>query len=494
MQAHRTGGDPVRGSEQRRDNPMSDSAIELDDVQGLILRGYRVRLARYFVLTITDAAATGKLIEALVDGSNGLPAITSARRIVPKPAAFLNISFSAAGLAALGVTDEQLASFDPAFRRGASDPLTAATVGDVGASAPQHWIGGLGNAAQVHMLLTLWVASAAEVLESLSAQLRAAFVGCVSELYAQDGGEFADNTVHFGYRHGIAQPAIIGVAPRKRFARDGQAPVPAGEFLLGHPNAAGGTYRVLPEELSSNSSYGVFRILEQDVAGFEAMLAHFAAQTGLDTELIAAKILGLWRNGNPLTLVPDAQGTALPDAQLNDFGFISSDPAKDDTLGLKCPIGAHIRRNNPRDAAVTGTGSTHHRIVRRAMPYGPQYDPARPDTHARGLIGFFINASIRNQFEFLSSEWNRRDDFVKSATGPQGAAAGNAVFNISGEDVFLGVNDPASSSFTLPARGPKGSANRSLRGFSRLVTTRGGVYCFFPSIRGLLYLAGLPRH
>ncbi|HEX8615606.1 MAG TPA: hypothetical protein VF800_30345 [Telluria sp.] len=471
---------------------MSDSAIDLDDVQGIILRGYRVNLVRHVVLTMTDAGATGKLIGALVRGSAGLPMITTARRIEPKPAAFINISFSAAGLAALGVTGGQLASFDPAFQRGATDPVTAAMVGDVGASAPERWIGGLNNAARVHILLSLWVASSAEVMEDVSARLRAAFVGSVTELYVQDGGEFPDRTVHFGYRHGIAQPTIIGAPPRKRDAPDAQPPVPAGEFLLGHVNAAGGTYRVLPEELSTNSSYGVFRILEQDVAGFEAMLARYAAETGIDTELLAAKILGRWRNGNPLTLAPGAQGTPLPEAELNNFDFVSTDPARDDTLGLKCPIGAHIRRNNPRDAAVIGTDSTHHRLVRRSMPYGPQYDPARPDAQARGLIGFFINASIRNQFEFLTSEWNRRDDFVKSATGPEGPAAGNAVYNISGEDFLAGVNNPASSSFTLPGKGPKGSANRTLHGLSRLVTTRGGVYCFFPSIKGLLYLAALP--
>ncbi|NHZ39230.1 Dyp-type peroxidase [Massilia aquatica] len=471
---------------------MSDSAIDLDDVQGIIVRGYRVRLARHFVLTITDAAATGKLIEALVRGRAGVPMITSARLIEPKPASFVNIGFSAAGLAALGVTGAQLASFDPAFQRGATDPVTAATVGDAGASAPERWIGGLDNAAQVHIVLSLWVVSSAEVMATVSAQLRAAFVGGVSELTVQDGGEFPDNTVHFGYRHGIAQPTIIGMPPRKRDAPDAQPPVPAGEFLLGHLNAAGGTYRVLPEQLSSNSSYGVFRILEQDVAGFEAMLARYAAETGIDTGMLAAKLMGRWRNGNPLALAPTAQGAPLPDGEMNNFDFVSTDAATDDTLGLTCPIGAHIRRNNPRDAAVIGTDSTHHRLLRRSMPYGPQYDPAVPDTQARGLIGFFINASIRNQFEFLSSEWNRRDDFVKSATGPEGAAAGNTVYNISGEDFLAGVNDPATSSFTLPGKGPKGSANRTLDGFARLVTTRGAVYCFFPSIKGLLYLAALP--
>ena len=69
---------------------------------------------------------------------------------------------------------------------------------------------------------------------------------------------------------------------------------------------------------------------------------------------------------------------------------------------------------------------------------------------------------------------------------------GNAVFNISGDDVFLGVNDPASSSFTLAECSATGTANKTLTGFSRLITTRGGIYCFLPSLTGLRYLAQLP--
>ena len=177
--------------------------------------------------------------------------------------------------------------------------------------------------------------------------------------------------------------------------------------------------------------------------------------------------------------MPDSAGSVLPVDQLNNFTYVNTaNPAQDDTLGLKCPIGSHIRRNNPRNAAVVGTDSTHHRIVRRAMPYGPPYDPARPDAPPRGLVGFFINASISNQFEFLTSQWNDRSDFVKSAMGPGGSSAGNAVYNISGEDVFLGVNDPPHSSFTLAAPGAKGANNTVLKGFTRTITTRGGV--FFP--------------
>ena len=268
--------------------------------------------------------------------------------------------------------------------------------------------------------------------------------------------------------------------------------VPTGEFLLGYPNASGGTYSVQPAQLSTNSSYAAFRILEQDVPGFEQFLQTHAPQGGIDPEMLAAKVCGRWRNGNPLELAPDAPGDPLPVAQLNDFNYVNTaDPAKDDTLGLVCPIGSHIRRNNPRNAAVVGTDSTHHRIVRRAIPYGPAYDPAAPAETPRGLIGYFINGSISNQFVFLQSQWDMASDFVKSATGRGGSDAGNAVFNISGEDVFLGVNDPASSSFTLPAPGKSGKNNKTVTGFGQMITTRGSAYVFLPSVTGLRYLAAL---
>jgi hypothetical protein len=45
---------------------------------------------------------------------------------------------------------------------------------------------------------------------------------------------------------------------------------------------------------------------------------------------------------------------------------------------------------------------------------------------------------------------------------------------------------------TLAAAGANGKNNTTLTGFSRMVTTVGSVYCFFPSIAGLTYLSKLP--
>ena len=470
------------------------ATIDYADVQGTILRGYRADLARHFVLSITDAKKAGAFVAGLIDGTGGLPRITTAAHWTVKPECFVNVGFTAAGLAALGLPAQQLATFDTGFQRGATSATTAQNVGDTGESAPANWIGGLANGTAVHLILSLWVDDDPAVLEKVTATLRAAFAGCITKLSAHDAKALPDNHVHFNYRDNIAQPTVLGAPPRKHDIPDDQPVVPTGEFLLGYANASGGTYSVQPPQLSTNGSYAAFRILEQDVAGFEQFLNEYAQKAGVSVEMLAAKVCGRWRNGNPLELQPDDPGTFLPDSQINNFNYVASTLPPDDTLGTKCPIGSHLRRNNPRNGAVVGTDATHHRIVRRAMPYGPLYDPSAPpdpNPPPRGLIGYFINASITNQFEFLEGQWNLLASFVKSATDPNGSADGNAVFNISGQDVFLGVNDPSSSSFTLAAIGAKGAKNTTIKGFSRMITTRGGAYVFFPSITGLRYLATL---
>lgn len=475
---------------------MADPTIDYADVQGTILRGYRVDMARHFILKITDAAKAGAFIGGLVDGSNGLPKITTAARWTVKPASFVNVAFTAAGLTALGITSAQLQTFDQSFQSGATDPGVAQNVGDVGESAPAHWIAGLADGNAVHLILTVWVDEDPQEMTTVAATLRKAFAGGLEELWAFDANALPNNMIHFGYRDSISQPTVAGAPDRKCEIPDDQGPpILTGEFLLGYTNETGGVYSVEPSELSTNSSYAAFRILQQDVVGFEAFLANYAKEAGMDVELFAAKVCGRWRMGNPLELKPEApHGPLLPPSQLNNYNYVASTLPPDDTLGQKCPIGSHMRRNNPRNERVIGDSSRNHRIVRRAMPYGPPYDPATPELRAvpRGLVGYFINGSISNQFEFLSSQWNQQDDFVSAALAPGAPNDGDAHNNISGSDVFLGVNDPATSSFTIPVLGANGKNNKVVKGFSRMIITRGGAYVFFPSITGLRYLATLP--
>jgi len=53
------------------------------------------------------------------------------------------------------------------------------------------------------------------------------------------------------------------------------------------------------------------------------------------------------------------------------------------------------------------------------MPYGPAYDPAKPhDGIERGLLGYFINSSIENQYEFVLSHWANDSEFAGAVRLP----------------------------------------------------------------------------
>ena len=464
----------------------AEAPLDYDDIQGTILRGYRVDRARHFILSVVDQAAAQGFLGSLVTPSSGLPQITTAARWSVKPQFFLNVGITAAGLTALG---QPTGGFPSSFTTGATARSTAKTVGDTGASAPSEWIDGLSDGQAVHLILSLWVAADPGELERVSTILRQAFAGALDELGAQDATALPDNKVHFGYTDNISQPHVLGAPPTKRPRPDMQPIAPTGEFLLGYTNQNNYEYNVTPTELSKNSSFGVFRLLQQDVPGFESWLTTAAPDAGLDAEMLAAKVCGRWRNGVPLVLSPDTAtpDPPLPPDRINDYTYVSTDAALDDTFGYHCPIGAHMRRTNPRNEAVIGGGSMH-RLVRRAMPYGPPYDPHEGADVTRGLVGWFINADIKNQFEFLMNQWVNGSTFVMSVSGPNGA---NPVNNITGQDVILGANTATTSSFTLsdPPVGSAKPVNQKLTGFASFVTTRGGAYCYLPSISALRFIS-----
>jgi hypothetical protein len=148
------------------------TALDLEDIQGLILRGYRMPMVRHFLLKVTAPAAARKLIGRLVSGDEGdAPQITTAKdwhvgfapgpgddlTSVPrcKPDYCLNVGITWQGLLALEVKDHiptlSFKSFK-AFMAGAA--ARAELVGDTGISGPQHWIGGFGSGND-HVLVTL---------------------------------------------------------------------------------------------------------------------------------------------------------------------------------------------------------------------------------------------------------------------------------------------------------------------------------------------------
>jgi deferrochelatase/peroxidase EfeB len=166
----------------------------------------------------------------------------------------------------------------------------------------------------------------------------------------------------------------------------------------------------------------------------------------------------------------------IPEEQLNDFDYAPTPDHPtyfDDAQGVRCPLGAHIRRMNPRGGAMGGI-QHNHRVVRRGVPYGPEYDPTNPhDGHARGLLGLFICGDIATQFEFLQMTWANVDVGTPGVIGTR--------------DPIIGWQPDIGGKFRLPTGDDRGTP--MISDLPRLVTTRGSLYCFMPGIGALKALA-----
>jgi deferrochelatase/peroxidase EfeB len=248
-----------------------------------------------------------------------------------------------------------------------------------------------------------------------------------------------------------------------------------------------------PAELGHNGTFNAFRVLKQDVAGFEKYLDRAASDLLKDPrvdellppgdeekigkglsrraalrEIVAANLCGRWRDGTPLALSADAPD---PNADLTDFDYVGVGDAR-------CPHGAHIRRCNPRGGQIVQRiANNSRRLIRRGVPYGPPYDPAKPferDEPERGLLGNFIGASLGAQFEAMSCDWLNLGLQDPRITGSN--------------DPISGANDPDTSWFDLPLKA--GGAIR-LRGLPEFVSTRGGAYTFLPSLSAIRFLGSL---
>lgn len=351
----------------------------------------------------------------------------------------------------------------------------AGLLGDTGQSAPEHWEAPFGGE-DCHLLVMI-SAKDAGALDAHRRSLREglARVGGLSVVGEQVGTALEEGKEHFGFADGFAQPAIEGSdadagkgggAP----TRDGWRPIRAGEFILGYPDEEDRLPTApTPDQLARNGSFLVYRKLRQDVAAFRRQLADNAALYGGDPDLLAAKLVGRWHNGTPLDVSPDAADDDLAkDATRNNaFSY------RDDADGRRCPVGAHIRRANPRESLpFEGRLVNRHRLIRRGIPYGDLLPDGAEDDGDRGVVFMCLQASIARQFEFVQSQWLND---------------GNALRQGDDQDALLGPQDQdGTRKLTIPGDPP------FLFGpLSRTVTVRGGEYFFCPGLNGLRFLAAL---
>ena len=362
-------------------------------------------------------------------------------------------------------------------------------LGDVGDESPSGWTWGGPASDPVHVLVLAY-ARTDGLLERLCRELLDEAEGNGLRLVQQLETSPLVPAEPFGFHDGISQPLVEGLGRgTDRLAGE----VRAGEFVLGYTNEHGQVSQrpllpgaddprsLLPRDesgradLGRNGSYLVMRQLRQDVDAFwtfadEASRGEDGVPDGEARELLAAKMVGRWPSGAPLTLAPQHDDPALADE--NSFGYHETDPR-----GLACPIGSHVRRVNPRDSLEPNPGSDEslainrrHRLLRRGRSYGPATGGGE-----RGLFFVCLNANLARQYEFVQHTWVNNPSFNGLYDEP---------------DPLIGPRGEKGTYFTLPGN----PVRRRYADLPQFVSVRGGAYFFLPGIRALRYLAADPPY
>lgn len=333
---------------------------------------------------------------------------------------------------------------------------------------------------------------------------------------------------HFGFRDGISTPIIRGT---EKFSPRGETVdvVEPGEFILGYrsnqgyfapsvmvpatsdlgqhlPIAADRTPygfadfdaddQFVDRDLGRNGSFIVIRQFVQHVDAFRNYAADQAdiLRASYGTERlkeavgddvtatwVAAKMVGRWPDGRPLVGNPTQRNVfndRMPD---NDYAF-----GRDDPRGQGCPLGAHVRRGNPRDSLEPDDPLEReivkrHTLMRRGRAYfydpkEQEYSTAKPEEPCeKGLLFIALCADLERQFEMMQQSW-----------------LGFRSFHGLRDEV-----DPITSrrrqqhgcTFTIPT----GSGPLKLSEFRGFVDVVGGGYFFLPSRSALRYLVNFTQ-
>ena len=440
------------------------------------------------------------------------------------------VALSKTGLEKLGLPQEALETFPVAFQQGMWPEWRARALGDVGCNAPEKWEWG-NEKDPVDALLLVYGQAQIDIVRARSRALPAGQFGLrerkpvlaralasktgLKEKFPSVKPRLVFPKVPFGFADGISQPVIRGT-PRSNARENQYHVVDAGEMVLGYPDNTGqlppspsiadehdpehclpdagpDPFRTRPEfscyegqgqrDLGANGTFLVVRKLQQNVEHFNEWLDKVSAQVPANwpnspvpptREVIAAKLVGRWQNGDSLVRHPVAPGaTASGD---NDFLLGAEDPS-----GLKCPFGAHIRRANPRDTRFPGSLDevatiNRHRILRVGRVYvntaadEPPPQALAPEEPGDGLLFMCVNADIERQFEFIQKTWLLNPNI-------QGLA--------DEVDTVMGID---SRFLTIPT--PDGPVRIEVKEqLADFVTTKAGGYFFLPGRNALRFLA-----
>jgi Dyp-type peroxidase family len=475
------------------------------DMQGLLVYGYQNLQACYYILFEIENTSKFKQWLSSAAFCNGLKS--------PKENC-INIAFTSKGLQQLTGSKDLIskeAGFDLAFIEGMDTDHRKRILGDYDLNDPKNWKWGHRSDDQTHGILMVFATNEIALNEMYEKNYKDLSPIGARTKYIIKSSRLPDNKEHFGFKDGVSQPVMRGF----NFHSRNDNYVNPGEFILGHENE----YEKLPvspsinkNEIGKNGSYMVVREIEQDVQNFWKTICNLHESNGDKSKPIktASEMLGRWPNGIPLVFA-ETQEEAEKLYQekskelrehkvskkeglderynmtsfLNDFNYYKEDPQ-----GLKCPLGAHIRRANPKDSSnedkkEPNKFSNRHRMIRRGRPYGKPLAESmkiediikaidKVDNESRGLTFICFNSDIKRQFEFVQQTWLNNIKFLGlySEVDPIAGVKGKA------EKIV-------DNKFTEPAC-PVRSKYYDLPSFIKI---KGGSYFFLPGIQAIKFLA-----
>ncbi len=224
-------------------------AIDWNDVQGMVLRGYgKHPYSANLVLQVDDAAAARAWL------SQAWERITTAQRARSRAdSCYLNLALTRTGLSKLGFNDSIMSTFPTAFLDGMSSANRSRILGDESDNAPENWLWG-GPGQEVDALVLIF-AKDQDILQKAIQSERAAMTGMSMKTDPLLTQLWPDQREHFGFHDGISQPEIEGSPMLFDAPGAGDQPsapnvadtnvIKAGEFLLGYLNE----YDVLPDSI-----------------------------------------------------------------------------------------------------------------------------------------------------------------------------------------------------------------------------------------------------
>ncbi|PZM10308.1 hypothetical protein CPY51_23415 [Rhizobium tubonense] len=492
-----------------------NSNIDLGDIQGDILIGLQKDAQVFVFFKIDDIPTFKKKLTAL------RPLITSTKTVIDRerqigdakaasnhsrlPLFGCNVGFTYPGLGKLMGNPnfgDAAPTLDPSFKGGAK--ASAATLKDDTSVWKVPFTNG--SIDGVFLVTGPGLAGTRAHADAIIAELD----DTVTILYDEHGQTRPQRGhEHFGFLDGVSQPGVRGLTKRenpldKEQGLPGQDLIHPGEFVFGYPGqvppvAGGGITKETIGDIVAppfpwmlNGSYMVFRRLEQKVLTFRDFVETEAATLQMDSGMLAARMVGRWPSGAPLSLAPLQDDPALGGDKManNDFEF------EQDPFQRRCPYAAHIRKTYPRDdlndapgipalAGEGGEASVQTRRLRRAgIPFGPEVsdDDTLGAEQSRGLMFVCYQTSIVEQFEFVQQSWANNPDFVfgKVRPGPGGVAVHP------GHDPIIGqAGGPRHMDEPIPNY-PIGSKHKTMDIPQQFIISTAAGYFFMPSLNALL--------